>query len=312
MPAPGPSRIERRTATTPLVGASRLRPERIARLRGVFEQLAARCAGCLADLTPSPVQLTVRELSSGKAGEYLAGHDGGGAAGVFRNPELGAPVLIGADGAGIDAMVEAAFGADGSEPAHEKERSLSRMELRLAGAAFQRVARALDGSYAGSEAAALHLEKVEVLAAQPPLVRRDDDWLIASFELTTLDRTGTVFILLPQTAIQGLQENPADKAFPPAGRDPRWNTRMQRELTRTHVTLQAVLDERDLTLGDIAGLRVGQMLPLRATPQSQVKIVCNEQALFWCELGQAEGAYTLRVQDFADEEQDLIDAILSD
>src|SRR5690606_35541849 len=101
------------------------------------------------------------------------------------------------DGDGIDAIVEAAFGADGSEPCRERDRSLSTIELRLAGAAFQRVAQALEGSYAGSEAPALELEKVELLADRPPPVRRNDDLLIATFELGTLDRTGTFFVLLP-------------------------------------------------------------------------------------------------------------------
>jgi flagellar motor switch protein FliM len=76
--------------------------------------------------------------------------------------------------------------------------------------------------------------------------------------------------------------------------------------------LHAVLDERELTLGEIAELHIGQVPPLKATPRSNVKVVCNDQTMFWCELGQTEGVYTLRIREFPDEEQELIDAITSE
>lgn len=305
------SRVERRKAATPLLGSGPLRPERILRLRGAFDEFAVQCAESLHDLVTSPVQLAMRELCAGKAGEFLAGQDALGAVAVFRNAEPNAPVLIGADGACLDAMLEAAFGADGSEPSSGSRRPLSAVELGLAGAMFQLVAKVLHASYAVSGSSPLHLDSVGCLANQPRMVRLDDEWLIANFDLETLGRKGKIFTLLPPHIVQRLQKPANASLTGPVASDPRWNTRIQRELTRTHVTLQAVLDERDLTLGEIADLKVGQMLPLRVTPQSQVKLGCNDQTLFWCELGQAEGAYTLRVRDFADEERGMIDAILS-
>lgn len=313
MPAQRTAGVERRRSASPLLGTAWMRPERIARLRGAFERVAARCVDNLADLAPSPVGLAVRTLSAGKIGEVLAPPDASGAVGVFRNAGPGAPVLIAADGAGLEALVEAMLGADGSEPANGRSRPLSRIERRLAGTLFEQVVKALQGAYAGSGPAPYVLDAVEDLAKKSPLVRRDDDWLRVIFDLSTLDRAGELYVLLPPPAIQRLQPHPPDMASPgPVVHDPRWSERMQQELTRTHVTLHAVLDEREFTLGEIAELKPGQTLHLRATPQSRTRVLCKEQTLFWCALGQADGVYTLRVQDFADEEQELIDAILSD
>ena len=83
-------------------------------------------------------------------------------------------------------------------------------------------------------------------------------------------------------------------------------------MTRPGLTsLRAVLEERHLTLGELADLKIGQVLELQATPRSRVKLEGNEQALFWCHVGQAEGSYVLRIDDFVDQEQEFIDDVLS-
>ncbi|HLS19534.1 MAG TPA: FliM/FliN family flagellar motor switch protein [Paracoccaceae bacterium] len=290
---------------------TRIRPERLSQLGAVFERITTRSAMELGDFFTAPVQLHLGEILIGKAGSFLAKYDGGGAVGVFRGNGNDAPILIGADGNGIDMIIEAGFGADGSEPAENAERPLSKIEARLAASVFQRIIGMVHEA-SEKKGAPPALDRLECLSDQPALVRREDEWLIARLEFTVLNRSGELFILMPIAAIGAWREAPMETSPAIENRDPRWSGRIQQELTRTDVTLHAILEERELTLGEIASLRPGDMLPLRATPQSRVKLVSNAQPLLWCEFGQAAGAYTLRVQDFISAEQDLIDAILSE
>ena len=87
---------------------------------------------------------------------------------------------------------------------------------------------------------------------------------------------------------------------------------MQSEVSRTAVSLKAVLEERTVDLGDVAAFEVGQVIELQATPRSLVRLECNGQALFRCHLGQSQGAYMLRVEDVIDEEQEFIDDLAAD
>jgi flagellar motor switch protein FliM len=66
---------------------------------------------------------------------------------------------------------------------------------------------------------------------------------------------------------------------------------------KAEVTLRAVLEERLLTLGEIADLKVGQIIGLDATPSTRVKLEGNDRPLFWCHMGQAQGSYVLRVDE---------------
>ncbi|HEY8261169.1 MAG TPA: FliM/FliN family flagellar motor C-terminal domain-containing protein, partial [Methylosinus sp.] len=70
------------------------------------------------------------------------------------------------------------------------------------------------------------------------------------------------------------------------------------------------MEKRDLTLGDIARFEVGQIVELPVTPTGLIKLECEGQALFWCEIGQKDGAYTIRIEDFVDKEQEFIDDVL--
>jgi flagellar motor switch protein FliM len=75
---------------------------------------------------------------------------------------------------------------------------------------------------------------------------------------------------------------------------------------RTSVTLRAVLEEQLIDLGEVADFHVGQVLELQATPNTPVRLECNGQPLFQCQLGQSAGAYTLRVDDVVDPDQEFI------
>jgi flagellar motor switch protein FliM len=82
-------------------------------------------------------------------------------------------------------------------------------------------------------------------------------------------------------------------------------------VSRTHVTLSAILDERPGTLGEVAAFHVGKVVELNATTNSRVRLECNGERLVWCHLGKSQGKYTLRVEEFIDREQEFLDEILS-
>jgi flagellar motor switch protein FliM len=120
-----------------------------------------------------------------------------------------------------------------------------------------------------------------------------------------------MFVVIPQSALHLLRQSLVNAMTGEASiQDPRWSKQIQTEVQRTEVALRAVLEERQLTLGEIAALKVGQVLELKATARSLVKIECKEQPLFWCQLGQSEGMYTLRIHETIDPHQDFIDDIL--
>jgi flagellar motor switch protein FliM len=70
---------------------------------------------------------------------------------------------------------------------------------------------------------------------------------------------------------------------------------MQQEIQNTDVEISAVLEERRMTLVELASLKVGQLLPLDARVDGRIRLISNNEPLFLCEIGQSEGRFALRV-----------------
>ena len=79
--------------------------------------------------------------------------------------------------------------------------------------------------------------------------------------------------------------------------DPNWTRKMEQGVTQRQLTLTAILDEFEMSLGDVAGLRVGAMLPLRNVGEGHVRIECVERGVFLCRLGEHGERYALEIED---------------
>ena len=63
------------------------------------------------------------------------------------------------------------------------------------------------------------------------------------------------------------------------------------------MSLSAILDEFTLSLGDVAHLQVGQILPLTNAGEGRIRIECAERGVFICTLGDERNATPFRVED---------------
>ena len=136
----------------------------------------------------------------------------------------------------------------------------------------------------------------------------------AKLQLQALDRGGEMFVIIPQAALSPMRQalSRTSRVKIDAG-DPAWARQIREEVRRTAVSLRAVLEERTITLGDIAAIsRSARSCKLQATPASRVKLESSEQPLFWC-IPRAERGRRLQPTDRRpiDHEQEFLNDILS-
>jgi flagellar motor switch protein FliM len=250
-------------------------------------------------------------LESGRVTEILEMYEANAVAGIFHAPEWDSHILIGFDRDFIYTMVEVLFGSDGSEPPVEEARGFSSIELRMAQTLFEQVAKALQASFSLIVDTKFKLERIETRMDFAVIGRRNNQAVAAKFLLQALNRGGEMFVIIPQSVL-----NPMRKALShvvtgeSTGRDPRWMQQIATEVKKTEVNLTAGLEERFLSLGESADLKIGDVIELQATPRSRVKLESNQQGLFWCHIGQSEGSYVLKVDELIDQEKEFLDDVL--
>jgi flagellar motor switch protein FliM len=295
-----------------LLDSAGLSIDRLPMLHVIFDRMTTSCAEHLRHMAASPMYYSLSGIESGRISEILEMYEANAIAGIFHAPEWDSHILIGFDRDFIYTMVEVLFGSDGSEPPVEEARGFSNIELRMAQTLFEQVAKALQASFSLVSDTKFKLERLETRMDFAIIGRRNNQAVAAKFLLQALNRGGEMFVIIPQSALNPMRKSLSRVVSGEStGRDPRWLKQMASEVKKTEVTLTAVLEERFLTLGEIAELKVGQVIELQATPRSRVKLESNHQGLFWCHIGQSDGAYVLKIDETIDQEKEFLDDVLA-
>lgn len=295
-----------------LLEAAGLSLDKLPMLRIIFDRMATFCANGLRQFAEPQTYYSLSNMESGPIGEILDPYDGKAIVGIVDAPGWDGQVVVGFDHAFVNTMIEVLLGADGSEPPVDDERGFSAVERRIAELLLEQATRALQASFAPVSDTAFKLKGAETRMDFAVGGRRDALAVVVRFQLQALERGGEMFVLIPQTALTPMRHvlSRVVSGEPAAG-DPAWSRQIRGEVQKTSVSLRAILEERSIMLAEVASLKVGQVLQLQANPDSRIKLESKEQPLFWCQLGQSDGTYKLRVEDFFDQEQEFVNDLLS-
>jgi flagellar motor switch protein FliM len=302
----------RRDAPNKLIDNGGISVDRLPMLRVVFDRMIAALSERVRPMTAAPVLFSVKEIGSARISDVLEDCDGDVIGAVFIVPEWDTRIFICLNRKFLNILLEALFGGSGEEWSSE-DRPFSGADHRIAQTILEHTAKSFAVSFSSVVETSLQFEGIESRMEFVAIGRRNNFAVVATLEFQSLGHSGEIRLLIPQQGFNAirprLERDPAEEN---STRDPRWVKQLRGKLGRTEVSLRAVIEEHQFTLKDISLLRVGEILPLQATPLSKLKLECHDQTLFWCKLGQAEGHYTVRLEESVDQEREFIDDILPD
>ncbi len=129
---------------------------------------------------------------------------------------------------------------------------------------------------------------------------RNNSAVLAKLESSrVLGRAGEFFVAIPQAALDPIRQKLAGRhrqGCGGAGSAVEQTDRDTRSI-RAEVVVHAVIEEDGFTLGDIAGLRVGNVLQLQATPKSRIKLECKIGRCSGVRSARRRAIYTLSVDE---------------
>lgn len=296
-----------------LLDAAGITIDRLPMLHVIFDRVATYCADGLRHMSASPSYFSVSNIESGRIGDILEDYESNAIAAMYHAVEWDTRILVGFDRDFVFTMVEVLFGSDGSEPPVDDERGFSNIEMRVAQALFDEAGKAVQQAFGPISRTELKLERIETRMDFAIIGRRNNLAVVSKLLIQALGRGGEMFVIIPQSALSPMRQSLAHVVTGDvATADPRWSKQMKSEVSRTAVSLKAVLEERTVDLGEVADLKVGQVLDLQATASSLVRLECNGQSLFRARLGQSKGTYVLEIRDVIDAEQEFIDDLAAD
>jgi flagellar motor switch protein FliM len=280
----------------------------------VLQRFGQSFAASIAPLCHGAASVSLENIEAVSIFETLAQLQGCLAA-VVHCPDLEARALAIFDRPFIDAFAHGAFGARATPAttrASSADRPITRIETRLLEKVSEIAAEALTVGFAGFSETPFLLERQELVADTQMLGRRDAPGVVSAFQFEAAGAAGAVVLLIPQAALAPIRQKLAKEPDSDAPAiDPRWAKQMKAGVTSALIPVNGVLEELEMSLGEIAELDVGHVLQLRGAGAGRVRLESGGQNLFWCKVAQTDGRYTLEVEEPVEAEKGLLDAMLA-
>lgn len=260
---------------------------------------------------PAPPRLALQDCRSMTAEDAFDLHGGPTAIAIFSATGWNGLCYMTCDMEAAFVALELLLGADPNEEPVRVERPISNIERRVAAVFFKSVLDHVASAFMMT--AETGFEFVSTWS-EPDYdeIKPRSAMNVARFTIETAKRKGQIHFLVPDAVLAPVRD--ALSVMPEkedAANDPIWEDLVRQEFNRSKVQITAILDEREGTLDEIARLRVGDILQLIATTESLVAVETNAERIMWCALGKSNDVYMLRVEDFVNKQQELMDHILS-
>jgi flagellar motor switch protein FliM len=244
----------------------------------------------------------------------LIGECEGQSAAALHSAQLDARALLIFDRRIVETLLNAVLGGDAGtdrEAATQARpnRPLTGIETSLVAELARSLGKALDKGFAEIASLELTFERLQTLVDVYALGRRDMQAVATRLTIDTPAGPTALIVLLPQTLLLPMRKKLSfDPGSETSASDPRWTRQMKVGVTKARIAVTAVLDELEMTLGDIADLAVGQVLNLHGAGMGRVRLECAGHEMFWCKLGRGEGRYSLEIEEPVEQESDPVEA----
>ncbi|WP_188913270.1 FliM/FliN family flagellar motor switch protein [Aureimonas endophytica] len=308
-----------RTIEAQIRSASRIEPHKLPRLKLLGEEWAEAATKDFAEFCGGGLSAEFAGVAPLTIGAGAPEARDAALCLMLRSPQWTEIGFVLGDAMAADLFAEAIFGGPGRSRASagSMQRALTALDKRLAEKGLATFAEAANPVFA--EIAPLDLKSDLFVSTAIPeeldeLLPADGrGFIVLTFRLRLGDVSASLRACLPEKAFAMHRRKLAtvpERAAPAA--DETWAKNIQEGLQLADLEVRALLDERQITLGEVSRFAVGQTIVLDATMDSLIVVECEEQRLFRGRMGMTRDAYVVRIEEKIDPTEEFIDDILAD
>ncbi len=231
---------------------------------------------------------------------------------VTCNAEIGEwcdDIILSANTVFLIALLEGMLGGNLPTGTDIEPRDLSPIERDVSSVLFKQFAEGLKTVIALPPTGTV---RVHPILAEPPVPEDEAGGvpsIMLQFMLTAGDLEAPFQAILPQRVV--LKTKLAEPTDPAPAERPEWLEQLSNQVTSSHVMLEANIALSDTTLGEIARLQCGDILPFADEGPVRALLKASGKGIFQCEFGKAGNRYTVRVLGAHEPEQELIRELIS-
>jgi len=273
--------------------------EKAPQLNASLDRFADSVGDAIADICGEGASGVADRVATTTTFELLGAYVGYPAV-TLRSAALQSRAVLICDESIVDALLNAMLGVDPVQEAKMEAapRERSELEMQIVLGFARALAAGIADAFAPVANFDLQVEAVHAITDVNLLGPREMPAIMAQYTIKTRGGAFRIVLGLPQSFTVPLAEMFTQGPDPTAvAVDPHWARGMEDGVARAKLSLTAVLDDFQMSLGDVAGLAVGSLLPLSHGGDGHVRIECVERGVFLCRLGERGQRYALEIED---------------
>ncbi|MDK9696695.1 MAG: flagellar motor switch protein FliM [Siculibacillus sp.] len=280
-----------------LINSAMVSYERLPMLEIVFDRLVRLTTTSLRNFTSDNVEVSLDSISSVRFGDYLNSIPLPAIIGVFKAEQWDNFGLVTVDSSLIYSIIDVLLGGGrGTTPIRVEGRPYTTIETNLVRRMIEVVLADAELAFAPLSPVKFNLERLETNPRFAAVSRPANAAILAEFRIDMEDRGGKIEVLIPYATLEPIRELLLQMFMGEKfGRDPIWEGHLATEIHAAEIAVDAVLFERELPLGRILRLEVGQTLVFDVGPRDPVTIKCGGIPLTEGQMGRAGEHISIRV-----------------
>ena len=273
--------------------------ERLPMLEVVFDRLVRMMSTSLRNFTSDNVEVSLDSITSTRFGDYLNSIPLPAMLSVFKAEEWDNYGLLTVDSALIYSIVDVLLGGRRGTAAMRIEgRPYTTIERNLVERLVTVVLNDLSGAFDPLSPVEFKFERLEINPRFATIARPANAAIVARLRIDMEDRGGRLELLFPNATLEPVRELLLQMFMGEKfGRDSIWESHLAGELWHTNVEIKAILDTFEYSLKDVLNWKVGTRLPLNATAESKIELMCGDLPMFSGAMGRKSGNIAVRIEE---------------
>jgi flagellar motor switch protein FliM len=270
-------------------------------LNSIFERMGNRCVEDFHEFAPPAFTAFINQIVTGDSWDLLESLADSVAV-IFYCREWDARIVIGLERRFVFAIMEAMFGGEGTEAPFEASRPFTPTEARIGRVVCEFAAKALEWAFSSVCEITLEAERLETALEFTTLGHSSMMMIHAQILFQVLNQGGIMFVLMPQSSMTPIRQKLERERKPIASsHDTRWTSALNTQISHAGLTVNAVLDGKEMELRELLRLQPGKVIELAGTEHSVI-LECEGDRLFRGHLGQTKGFFTFTIEEAINDE----------
>ncbi|MEH6632636.1 MAG: flagellar motor switch protein FliM [Halopseudomonas aestusnigri] len=273
--------------------------ERLPMLDIVFDRLVRMMSTSLRNFTSDNVEVSLDNITSARFGDYLNSIPLPAMLTVFKAEEWDNYGLMTVDSALIYSIVDVLLGGRRGTAAMRIEgRPYTTIERNLIQRLAHVVLADLSSAFDPLSPVTFRFDRLETNPRFATIARHENAAIVITLRVDMEDRGGRIELLIPYATLEPVRELLLQMFMGEKfGRDSIWEGHLTAELWQTEVSILAVLEQVNVSLGDVMNWKVGDTMDLTVTPESLVELRCGDVSMFKGNMGRKSGNIAVKIAD---------------